>query len=66
MSSWEQMIRNKKQARQSIQDFNRNNFTSQNRFEPLNHIDENGSELSDTVFLSKGGDPATIVSSDED
>ena len=66
MSSWEQMIRNKQQARQSIQDFNRNNFTSQNRFDPLNHIDENGSEISDTVFLSKGGNPATIVSSDED
>ena len=65
MNSWEEMIRNKQRARQSIQDFNRNNFTSQNRFEALNHIDENGSEIGDTVFLSKGGDPANI-SSDED
>ena len=68
MNSWEAMIRNKEGARKSIQDFNRNNFTSQNRFEVLNNIDEDGSEFSDTgeVFLSRRGGVLATVSSDEE
>ena len=67
MNSWEEMIRNKQGAREIIENFNQNNFTSENRFEILNDVDENGSEKSftDEVFLSRRGDPATVSSDDE-
>ena len=65
MNSWEAMIRNKEGARKSIQDFNRNNFTSQNRFEVLNNLDEDGSDTGE-VFLSRRGGVLATVSSDEE
>ena len=67
MNPWEEMIRNKLGAREIIENFKQNNFTSPNRFEILNNIDENGSEMSCTgdVFLSRRGEPVNVSSEDE-